>query len=456
MGGPAMSGGAASRLVGLDALAVLDAMPGVVAVISGEGEVVWINATMTELTGFTVDDLIGSNMLDHLDLEWNPLSLESITYALDNPGMRLPTMLRFHTKDGPPIVMEVTANNQLENPAIRGLVVHLRPSDERQLLDLILESFASGEDLASTIGRVHDVVRAETIEAESAVFLFFSGATGSHPVLSSCPEVGALSAMDGLSTPWSLAASSGRPVLLADLSGLPLPMAEAAAASGFGACWAYPVCRTGTGVVDAVLVIWRRTAGAPEPTASMMADRLVKLAALVLERVEHSRDLQHAADHDALTGLVNRSRFFAAVDEHLALAADPLGVLYLDLDGFKPINDRWGHGHGDDVLVAVADRLRASVRPGDTVARLGGDEFAVACPGATSDELIRLADRILAVVRAPITVDGEVLRVSTSIGLASCPAGASPGEVLVAAADAALITAKATAKGTWSLNEALS
>jgi diguanylate cyclase (GGDEF)-like protein len=184
----------------------------------------------------------------------------------------------------------------------------------------------------------------------------------------------------------------------------------------------------------------------------MLAERVVKLCALVLERVEHSRDLQHAADHDALTGLVNRSRFFAAVDGHIATGREPLGVIYLDLDGFKPINDHWGHAHGDEVLVAVADRLRASVRPGDTVARLGGDEFAIACPGAASDELIRLADRLLAVVRAPITVEGEVLRVGASIGLASCAAGASPGDVLVAAADAALLTAKSTAKGTWQLS----
>jgi len=451
MGGEAPAAAASSRRFDLDTHALLDAIPGVVAVVSGDGEVVWINESMSEITGYTVDDLVGSSMLDHLDLEWNPLSLESITYALDNPGMRLPTMLRFHTKHGPPVVMEVTANNQLDNPQIRGLVAHLRPSDERQLLDLILESFASGDDLDATIGRVHDVVRAETLRAESAVFLLFSGAED-QPVLASSAAVSALSAMASLSTPWSVAASSGRPVLLADLSELAAPVRAAAEAAGFAACWAYPICRTGTGVVDGVLVVWRREPGLPEPTATMLAERVVKLCALVLERVEHSRDLQHAADHDALTGLVNRSRFFAAVDGHIATGREPLGVIYLDLDGFKPINDHWGHAHGDEVLVAVADRLRASVRPGDTVARLGGDEFAIACPGAASDELIRLADRLLAVVRAPITVEGEVLRVGASIGLASCAAGASPGDVLVAAADAALLTAKSTAKGTWQLS----
>ena len=199
-------------------------------------------------------------------------------------------------------------------------------------------------------------------------------------------------------------------------------------------------------------MFWRRTAGLPEPSATMMAERLVKLCALVLERVEHSRDLQHAADHDALTGLANRSSFFAAVEEHIGAEAGPLGILYLDLDGFKPINDEWGHGHGDQVLIAVADRLRTSVRPGDKVARLGGDEFAVACPGAVPEELARLADRLIAVVRAPISIGDVVVRVGTSIGVASCPTGSTRGDVLVAAADAALIEAKSTAKGTWNLS----
>lgn len=450
MEGASKVGGATGRARELDTLAVLNALPGVVVVVSAEGEVVWINQSMTDLTGFTVDDLIGSSMLDHLDLEWNPLSLASIGYALDNPGMRLPTMLRFHTAGGPPIVMEATANNQLANPAIGGLVVHLRPSDERQLLDQILESFASGDDLATTIGRVHDVARSETLGAESAMFLLHTEGE-ERPVLASCAEVEALSSVDGPLAPWALAASSRRPVLVGGLADLPMPLAEVAAAKGFAACWAYPVCRTGTGEVDAVLVFWRRQAGLPEPTATMMAERLVKLCALVLERVDHGRELQHAATHDALTGLANREKFFSTVDSHLA-AADALGVLYLDLDGFKPINDRWGHGYGDRVLVAVADRLRASVRPIDTVARLGGDEFAVACPDASTEVLVGLAERLLVVVRAPITVGDEILRVGATIGIAGVAEGAGAGIDVVAAADVALLEAKGTAKGTWNLS----
>jgi diguanylate cyclase (GGDEF)-like protein len=363
-------------------------------------------------------------------------------------------MLRFHTARDAPIVMEATANNQLHNPLIQGLVVHLRPSDERQLLDQILESFAAGEDLAATISRIHDVSRSETLRSESAVVLAHAG-PGNDAVLASSSTVQSLCSPTGLSTPWAQAAVRAAPVLLATLDELPDALRAAAEAAGFRACWAYPISRAGTDFVDGVMVFWRDEVGEPEPSATMMAERLVRQCELVLERVEHGRELLHAAQHDPLTGLVNRSQFFEVLDQHLAEADAPIGVLYLDLDGFKPINDQWGHGHGDEVLVAVADRLRVSVRPGDTVARLGGDEFSVACPGAGPDDLIRLADRLLAVVRAPITVQGTVLRVGTSIGLATCGVGAGPADVLVAAADAALIAAKASAKGTWRLSSDL-
>ncbi|WP_426572871.1 diguanylate cyclase domain-containing protein [Aquihabitans sp. McL0605] len=454
MGSSTSAVGSSGPALDVDALAVLNAVPGVVGLISASGEVLWINDSMSELTGYTAEELVGSSMLDHLDIEWNPLALESISYALDNPGLRLPTMLRFHTARGVPVVMEATANNQLDNPLINGLVVHLRPSDERQLLDGILESFAAGESLASTIGRVHDVARAETMRSESAVVLLFPGAELDGPVVASSPIVDTLSSVSGLATPWAVAAARAEPVLMGNLDELPDALRSVAAAAGFEACWAYPIRRSGRNTADGVMVFWRCEPGLPEPSATMMAERLVRLCELVLERVEHHRELQHSASHDALTGLVNRSHFFATVDGHLARSTTSLGVLYLDLDGFKPINDQWGHGYGDQVLQVVADRLRASVRPTDTVGRLGGDEFAVACPGADTDELIRLADRLLAVVRAPITVRGEVLRVGTSIGMASCEPGSAvgQGEVLVAEADGALISAKATAKGSWKLS----
>jgi diguanylate cyclase (GGDEF)-like protein/PAS domain S-box-containing protein len=448
MGGPGDHPRASVAALEIDPRAVLDGIPGVVAVISAGGEVIWVNDSMAEVTGYARHELIGSNILDHLDVEWNPVALESIEYALATPGMRLPTMLRFHTKLGRPVVMEVTANNQLDDPEVRGLIVHLRPSDERQLLDAILESHAAGDDLAATMRCVHQVVAAETLRADAAVVL--ADAPGDlDRVYASSPTLEMVCRFEGPTTPWAEAAAREQPVLLTDLARLPAPVRAIAEEQGYAACWALPISRAGTPQVDAVLVVWRREQGLPEPSATILCARLVRLCELILERVEHARVLAHAAAHDPLTDLANREGFFASIDEHLAVAGARLGVLYLDLDGFKPINDRWGHAAGDQVLRAVADRMRASVRGSDTVARLGGDEFAIACPGADEVELIRLAERLLAVIRAPITAGDDVLRVGSTVGLASCRAGSCSGDVLVAAADAALLAAKAEAKGTW-------
>lgn len=432
----------------IDPRAILDGIPGLVAVVAADGEVVWVNDSMAELTGYERSELIGSNMVDHLDLSWSSMALESIEYALATPGMRLPTMLRFFARDGKPIVMEVTANNQLDHPAVQGLIVHLRPSDERQLLDAILESFAAGDELVETMRRVHEVVAAETLRADAAVVL---SAPAEHlaRAYASTPVLEMVCHFEGAATPWQESARTLLPVLLPTLDGLPAPVRQVAADQGYQACWAFPISRSGTPFVDAVLVVWRREPGLPEPSAHLLAARLVRLCELILERVEHGRVLAHAAGHDALTGLANRERFFALVDEHLEGNGSLLGVLYLDLDGFKPINDARGHAAGDQVLVAVAERMRASVRASDTVARLGGDEFAIACPGADEVELVRLAERLLAVVRAPIAVHGASVHVGTTIGLASGRAGSCSSERLVAAADQALLQAKASAKGTW-------
>ncbi|MCB0971123.1 MAG: GGDEF domain-containing protein [Acidimicrobiales bacterium] len=434
----------------LDPRALLEAVPGAMVLIDAEGSVRWVNRAMEAMSGYAEHELLGTNMLDHVDLTWNPLALESIGYAMDTPGERLPTMLRFRDARGGLLVMEVTANNQFDVPGVEGMVVHLRPADERHLLDQILESFVAGEDLVTTMACVHAVAASDTLRADAAVVLLRPGA-GGPSVLASSPEVEALITLGGAEAPWSLAAAEEVPMLLDGLEALPTRIAAAAADQGYEACWSHPVSRPGTDYVDAVLVFWRRERGAPEPNATMMAGRLVSLCEMILERVEHSRQMAFAATHDVLTGLPNRARFFEAVDEHLTVSTGPIGVLYLDLDGFKPVNDEHGHGYGDRVLEEVAVRLRASVRVGDTVARLGGDEFAIACPGASEADLVALAERVLAVVRAPITAEDRVLRVGTTVGIARGERASSSTDVLVAAADAALLEAKASAKGTWRL-----
>lgn len=170
----------------------------------------------------------------------------------------------------------------------------------------------------------------------------------------------------------------------------------------------------------------------------------------VTERNLLETQLRHQAFHDPLTGLPNRALLLDRADHALAQrsrAETPVTMLLLDLDGFKTINDSLGHTVGDDVLVAVADRLRQSVRPGDTAARLGGDEFAVLLGGAGSAESVAIGERIIRALKAPLIVGGMQVYVDASIGLAHA-VGDDRAEELLRNADAAMYQAKSHGRGT--------
>ncbi|MEJ5914583.1 diguanylate cyclase domain-containing protein [Pseudokineococcus sp. 1T1Z-3] len=182
------------------------------------------------------------------------------------------------------------------------------------------------------------------------------------------------------------------------------------------------------------------------------APEAVLLVEDVTERHEIEVLLAHQASHDALTGLPNRALLLDRLDDLLrpGPAADSrVGVLYLDLDGFKAVNDAEGHAVGDDVLRAVAGRLDAAVRPGDTVARLGGDELVVVCPGlSVPADLDVVAARVVAAVGAPYDPPARLHRITASLGTALAAGGEDAATVL-ARADAAMYAAKRAGGDRW-------
>jgi len=162
-------------------------------------------------------------------------------------------------------------------------------------------------------------------------------------------------------------------------------------------------------------------------------------------RKETEARLAHRASHDELTGLPNRG----VLEDRMILSLNrqrrdrqPITVLYLDLDGFKRVNDTHGHDAGDYLLIAIAKRLTALVRPTDVVSRLGGDEFVILCEAMDEKSATKLAKRIVEVVPKPIEVDGANLSVTPSIGIAlSRDPGIQPSDLL-ADADMAMYFAK--------------
>lgn len=183
-----------------------------------------------------------------------------------------------------------------------------------------------------------------------------------------------------------------------------------------------------------------------------------KLVAEVAERERLAALAQHQALHDPLTGLPNRRCFMDTLADRLK-TAERLSLLYLDIDGFKPVNDQFGHPAGDALLVAIAGRLRAAVRDDDLCARLGGDEFALIAFGCEETAARTLAQTLLARLNQPFTLDvpergSLTVRVGASIGLALAPTHGQDVEGLIHAADTALYAAKRQGKGRYVTAEA--
>ncbi|GAA3278786.1 GGDEF domain-containing protein [Dactylosporangium vinaceum] len=156
----------------------------------------------------------------------------------------------------------------------------------------------------------------------------------------------------------------------------------------------------------------------------------------ITEVVAFQDRLRHEATHDALTGLANRALFA----ERIAVAGKAASILIIDLDGFKAVNDTYGHHAGDALLRAVAERLRRCVRPTDTVARLGGDEFAVLLPDTALDYAEELTRRLHEVFAEPVHLDGALIPIRASIGAAHGSLANADG--LLRDADAAMYAVK--------------
>lgn len=169
----------------------------------------------------------------------------------------------------------------------------------------------------------------------------------------------------------------------------------------------------------------------------------------------HAAELEHLARHDALTNIPNRLMFSDRLERAIQeskIKRDVLAVCYLDLDGFKPVNDTLGHAAGDQLLVVVSKRLRQAMRSCDTLARLGGDEFAILLTGLDNElEYIGFVQRILDIIAEPITIQNSIIHISASIGVSLFPRDTASADTLLRHADHAMYHAKKYGKNNYHL-----
>jgi diguanylate cyclase (GGDEF)-like protein/PAS domain S-box-containing protein len=223
------------------------------------------------------------------------------------------------------------------------------------------------------------------------------------------------------------------------VEGIEVRLADGAALASDGPVEDAPLrLRIGTG--DEMLVTPDRKLSDEEMT---LLRAVANILATAMERLRDEDQMRYDALHDPLTGLANRTLLYDRLRHALAQSErehGQTGVLFLDLDNFKQINDEHGHRVGDELLAALGDRLRAVVRPADTVARIGGDEFVVIYEHADEAGALALADRLETAISEPVTLGGVERRLSASIGIAI---GHGEADELIRAADAAVYRAKA-------------
>ncbi len=210
-------------------------------------------------------------------------------------------------------------------------------------------------------------------------------------------------------------------------------------------------CVTDLGQLNGMLADERQQHRALENALLASDAALLRARADIFDFMDQAQFARQQASHDSLTGLANRGHFVACLDAALARrpqARVALAAFYLDLDGFKSINDLHGHDIGDQVLKIVATRLVHAVRAEDKVARLGGDEFACLLLNRPSDEQLQtLASKLLETVSAPMRIGKLEIRVRASIGIAMHPENGESSQALLRNADAAMYRAKRRKSG---------
>ena len=419
--------------------------PAPAAILDEDFRVVYANEAFRRY-GWDPDELVGEHAFDwlHPDDLRRAASTVGVIHTRVADGT---APYRLRRRDGTYETLDV-ASVRIAAPDGRHYVaLSLRPNPFDRARTRAFSAMVSGAGPEESLAGLGE----RFSPSRPGALIAFDGAGGRTVLGVLPPELGGI--LDGrqdrtVGAPWTAAMAALGPVTISSTDGLPDPVRTAAADRGLTVA-AFRGSPDPGRDQPALLAAWAGDPAMADLLAVNLGD-IETLVRLALDRRASSERLEHLAHHDALTGLANRARFFTLLEATIAEGV-PVAIAYLDLDGFKAVNDDHGHAAGDHLLVELADRFGREMRAGDVVARLGGDEFAVLIH-RPPDEVAAAAvvERLLAAARAPVALPGgAVVALAASAGLtvAEDPRDADP-DAIVHEADVALYEAKRAGKGT--------
>ena len=441
-------------------IATLTSCSDVVAVIDRLGTISWINGAARTLVGWDPELVIGQSIADYLHPDDVGRAIEVVSLQADGAFDSVPitqALYRIRLPAGSWTTLEINAAQSATDDD--ALVLIGRNGGDLVLTDQLLEAVTNGDRFDRQVELVMELGRWRHPNEGYAIFytdldrgIRVSNSNDLPALLAGDPGA------DG-PTPWGSALGRGTDVTIRDLATVAPDddrigpeLASAALAAGFTGCLAAPVPDPAD-PTGSCIVIWTRAEGPTLAGHGYAVSNMRRALALVLQQRAQVTALERLARTDDLTGLMSRRRFFeilTATDAPHLAGSNPV-VLYVDLDGFKSVNDRFGHADGDRVLRVAAQRLATLAPPGATLARLGGDEFVLLlASGATEEQAGGLAQAIVENASLPIPLDHHSVTLGASVGVAVGKNGQMAKQVLDAA-DRALLDAKDEGRGRWTL-----
>lgn len=461
-------GGSSDSLDSTSAATLLAHVSDFVAVVDAQGDIRQVSGSVERVLGHRADHLVGGAVSKLFVADLDLVTPEVLDRVFLGRGSHGPIPMLALDADGRPRPVEAMIENRLEwdrdsRDATSGVVVVTAVDlTAKQMVDAalseqreILEAIARGTGVADTVERMVERLCRWIPDAGAIVMLCEPDGGWRTAAQAGVPEP--LAALFDWCEPASplgsaLARLPDRSTVVTMGEPSWFSIRAACRATGVESFWARSFHGAGVDVPAGVVLVVRTDRRTPSAVEIDLLEQSAHLAAIAVERQRAVSALEHVAVHDELTGLPNRALVVDRLEQELGRVARTgggVGVLFVDLDRFKHLNDTYGIAIGDAVLCEVADRLHGVLRAGDTVGRVGGDEFVMVCTDVDDPaDVLALAQRVSDTLRPPVAVGGADLRVRVSIGVALADDSTERADDVIRNADHAAHRAKERGRDT--------